>query len=103
MKNPLTQPGIEPATFRFVSLLTVIYFVLFFVFFLLFIDLLIYYLSLFSVTCHRRGQRLVWLEVGLLIIIIVIIINFSSSNSSISGNSAEVSPSSVSLVELFSD
>jgi len=46
-----------------------------------------------------------WEEVGLLIIIIIIIIiiNFSSSNSSISGNSTEFSPTSASLVELFSD
>jgi hypothetical protein len=36
-------------------------------------------------------------------IIIIIIINFSSSNSSISSNSTEFSPTSASLVELFSD
>lgn len=68
----------------------------------LFIGLLIYYLSLFSMTCQRQGQLLVWLEVGLLIIIIIII-NFSSNNSRISSNSTESSPTSVSLVELFSD
>jgi hypothetical protein len=46
----------------------------------------------------------VWEEVGLLIImIIIIIINFGSSNSSISSNSTEFSPTSAILVELFSD
>ena len=43
-----------------------------------------------------------WEEFGLLIIIIIII-NFSSSNSSINSNSTEFSPTSASLVELFSD
>jgi len=73
--------------------------------FYLFIGFVIYYLALFSVTCQRQGQLLMWEEVGLLIIIIIIIIiiNFSSSNSSISGNSTEFSPTSASLVELFSD